>query len=144
VVQTIRSDLRKVGIGVELAGTPDWKTFHMERRKGEHDLYLYGWSVSTPDPERFLAPLFHSRSPDNFGRFNSAKVDELLAQARQPMEDARRLRLYREATRVILADVPAVFLFHQINVAALHARVGGLALNLYGWPQDKLASLEVR
>ncbi|MBI4839566.1 MAG: hypothetical protein HY803_00525 [candidate division NC10 bacterium] len=124
--------------------TPDWKTFHEERKKGEHDLYLYGWTVSTPDPERFLAPLFHSKSPDNFGHFANPKVDELLTQARQPMEEAHRLRLYRDATRLILRDVPAVFLFHQINFAALHARVAGLTLNLYGLPQDKLATVEIR
>ncbi len=144
VAQAIRSDLRKAGIAVELVGTPDWKAFHDERRKGDHDLYLYGWSVSTPDPERFLFPLFQSKSPDNFGHFSSAKVDELLAQARQPMEDSRRLRLYREATRLIVTEVPAVFLFHQITFAAEHARVAGLTLNLYGLPQDKLVNVEVR
>ena len=115
-VQAIRSDLRKVGIGVELAGVSDWKTFHEERRKGSHDLYLYQWSVSTPDPERFLFPLFQSKSPDNFGRFTNAKVDDLLAQARQPMDDARRLRLYRDATRLIVADVPAALLVSSDRV----------------------------
>jgi len=144
VAQAIRSDLRKAGIAVELVGTPDWKTFHDERRKGDHDLYLYGWSVSTPDPERFLFPLFQSRSLDNFGHFANAKVDDLLAQARQPMEDARRLRLYREVTRLIVGEVPAVFLFHQITFAAQHARVAGLTLNLYGNPQDKLVNVEIR
>ncbi len=143
-VQAVRSDLKKVGVSVELVRVPDWKTFHEDRRKGQHDLYLYGWSVSTPDPERFLFPLFQSKSPDNFGRFSSAKVDDLLAQARQPMDDARRLRLYQEATRLILADVPAVFLFHEITFAAQHARVAGLTLNLYGHPQDKLVGVEVR
>jgi peptide/nickel transport system substrate-binding protein len=143
-VQAIRSDLRKVGIGVELVGKPDWKAFHEERHKGNHDLYLYGWSVSTPDPERFLYPLFHSKSADNFGRFSNPRVDELLAQARQPMEDARRLRIYREVARLIVGEVPAVFLFHQIQVAALHARVGGMTLNLYGLPQDKLSRVTLR
>jgi peptide/nickel transport system substrate-binding protein len=143
-VQAVRSDLRKVGLGVELIGAPDWKTFHEERRKGTHDLYLYGWSVSTPDPERFLFPLFHSKSSDNFGHYANPRMDELLEQARQPMDEARRLRTYREATRVLLADVPAIFLFHQITFAAHHARVVGLTLNLYGLPQDKLTTVEVR
>ena len=144
VVQAVRSDLRKVGIVVELVGVPDWKSFHAERRKGGHDLYLYGWSVSTPDPERFLFPLFESKSPDNFGHFSNGKVDELLAQTRQPMDDTRRLRLYRETSRLIVNEVPAVFLFHQISIAAHHARVAGLTLNLYGFPQDKLVSIEIR
>jgi peptide/nickel transport system substrate-binding protein len=143
-VQAIRADLRKVGIGVELIGVTDWKAFHDERKKGGYDLYLYGWAVSTPDPERFLYPLFHSQSPDNFGRYSNAKVDDLLAQVRQPMEDTSRLRLYREVARLIVADVPAVFLFHNITFAAHSARVSGLTLNLYGWPQDKLTTVELR
>jgi peptide/nickel transport system substrate-binding protein len=143
-VQAIRSDLRKIGVGVDLLGMPDWKSFHDERGKDAYDLYLYGWAVSTPDPERFLFPLFHSKSPDNFGRYASARVDDLLEQARQPMEDARRLRLYRDTTRLIVADVPAAFLFHQIQIAAHHVRIAGLTLNLYGWPQDKLTTVELR
>jgi peptide/nickel transport system substrate-binding protein len=144
VAQAIRSDLRKVGLTVELVGVADWKAFHDQRRKGDYDLYLYGWSVSTPDPERFLFPLFQSKSPDNFGHFSNPKVDDLLAQARQPMDDTRRLRLYREASRWIVNEVPAVFLYHQITFAAQHARVEGLTLNLYGFPQDKLVNVEVR
>jgi peptide/nickel transport system substrate-binding protein len=143
-VQAIRADLRKVGIAVELDGAADWKAFHAERRKGAHDLYLYGWTVSTPDPERFLFPLYHSTSPDNFGRYGNARVDELLDQARQPMDDARRLRFHRDATRLIVADIPAVFLFHEIQFAAHHVRTGALTLNLYGWPQDKLTTVEFR
>jgi peptide/nickel transport system substrate-binding protein len=144
VAQAIRADLRKAGFQVELLAAPDWKDFHEQRRKGTHDLYLYQWSVSTPDPERFLYPLYHSTSSDNYGRYTSAKADEILTQARQPMDDTRRLRLYREATRLILADVPALFLFHQTAIAAQHVRAHGLALNLYGWPQDKLSTVEIR
>jgi peptide/nickel transport system substrate-binding protein len=144
VAQGLRSDFRKAGIELELAGVPDWKSFHEQRKKDDSDLYLYGWAVSTPDPERFLLPLFESKSPDNFGRFASPRVDELLAQARQPMEEARRLRLYREVTRLLVSEIPAVFLFHQINFAAYNPRVSGLTLNLYGLPQDKLSTVEIR
>ena len=143
-VQAIRSDLRKVGIGVDLVPVQGWTAFHQERKKGGHDLYLYRWMVSTPDPERFLFPLFQSKSPDNFGHFSNPKVDELLAQARQPMEDARRLRTYQEITRLIVGAVPAAFLVHQINVAAQHTRVAGLTLSLYGFPQDKLVNVTLR
>ena len=144
VAQSLRSDLRKAGIELELAGAPDWKGFHEQRKKDDHDLYLFGWAVSTPDPERFLFPLFESKSPDNLGRFSNGRVDELLAQARQPMDEARRIRLYRETSRLIVGEIPAVFLFHQINFAAIHPRVTGLTLNIYGLPQDKLSTVEIR
>ena len=144
VAQSLRSDFRKVGIELELVGAPDWKGFHEQRKKADHDLYLFGWAVSTPDPERFLFPLFESKSPDNLGHFSNGKVDELLTQARQPLDEARRLRLYREVTRLVVAEIPAVFLFHQINFAAVHPRVSGLTLNIYGLPQDKLSTVELR
>jgi peptide/nickel transport system substrate-binding protein len=143
VAQAVRSDLHKVGIEVELRGAASWPAYHEQRKKGDDDLYLYGWGVSTPDPERFLFPLFSSKSPSNFGGFSDAKVDDLLAQARQPMEEARRLRLYREVSRLVVGQVPAVFLFHQINFAAVNRRVSGLTLNIYGLPQDKLSSVEI-
>jgi hypothetical protein len=60
------------------------------------------------------------------------------------MDDARRLRLYRDAARLIVADVPAAFLFHEIQFAAHHVRTGPLTLNLYGWSQDKLTTVEFR
>lgn len=143
-VQAIRSDLRKVGVNVELLGVTDWQKYHEERKKGAHDLYVYGWTVSTPDPERFLLPLYQSQSQDNHGRYANPKVDDLLAQARQPMDDARRLRVYRDIARLIVADVPAVFLVHQSTFAAHHARIAGLTLDLYGRPQDKLTAVEIR
>jgi peptide/nickel transport system substrate-binding protein len=143
IVFTIKADLEKVGIAVDLLRTPSWKDFYVEREKGNHDLYLYNWSISTPDPERLLSPLFHSQSQDNFSRFASPRVDKLLTDARQPMEEAHRLRIYRDATRLIVDDLPALFLVHRIGVAAVNTRVKGLTLNLYGLPQDKLARVEI-
>ncbi len=143
VVLAIKMDLEKVGISVELRRTGSWNEYHEERKKNDHDLYLYNWSISTPDPERLLYPLFYSQSQDNFGRFANPRVDRLLTDARQPMEEARRLQMYGEATRLIVNELPALFLVHRIGVAAVNSRVKGLALNLYGLPQDKLTRVEI-
>jgi peptide/nickel transport system substrate-binding protein len=143
VAHSVQSDLRKLDVTLELVRASSWQDFHTERKKDAHDLYLYQWSVSTPDPERFLFPLFHSESPDNFGHFVSPKVDKLLMDARHPMDEARRLQLYGEAMQTIVDDIPALFLVHRIGMAAVSSRVKGLTLNLYGNPQDKLATVEI-
>jgi peptide/nickel transport system substrate-binding protein len=143
VALTIKGDLEKVGITLDLLRVPSWKDFHQERAKGDHDLYLYSWSISTPDPERLLFPLFQSQSQDNFGHLMNARIDKLLAEARQPMEEARRLRLYGEVARLVVEEVPALFLVHRIGLAAVGSRVKGLTLNLYGEPQDKLAKVQI-
>jgi peptide/nickel transport system substrate-binding protein len=143
IVLAVKADLEKIGIRLELLRTQSWNEFYEERKKSDHDLYLYTWSISTPDPERLLYPLFQSQSQDNFGRYASPHVDRFLADARQPMEEARRLQLYSEATRLIVSDLPALFLVHRIGMAAVNTRVKKLTLNLYGHPQDKLARVEI-
>jgi len=143
IVLAIKADLEKVGIRLELLRSQSWNEFYEERKKYDHDLYLYTWSISTPDPERLLYPLFQSQSQDNFGRYASPRVDRLLMDARQPMKEARRLQLYGEATRLIVNDLPALFLVHRIGMAAVNTRVKKLTLNLYGHPQDKLARVEI-
>ncbi|MFB3817298.1 MAG: ABC transporter substrate-binding protein [Candidatus Methylomirabilales bacterium] len=143
LVHAIQGDLERVGIGVELVPASSWQDFHVQRRKGAHDLHLFQWTVSTPEPERFLFPLFQSQSQDNFGRFHHAGVDALLAEARKPMDEANRLQRYREVARLVAQEVPALFLVHRIGMAGVSARVQGLSLNLYGLPQDKLATVDM-
>ncbi len=143
VALAVKGDLERVGITLDLRRVSSWKEFHQERMKGEHDLYLYSWSISTPDPERVLFPLFQSQSQDNYGRLANPRIDRLLADARQPMEEARRLRLYGEVARLVVEEVPALFLVHRVGLAAVSSRVKGLTLNLYGEPQDKLAKVEI-
>jgi peptide/nickel transport system substrate-binding protein len=144
VVHTLQEELRKVGIAVQELRVSSWKEFHEARKKGAHDLYLYKWTVSTPDPARFLVGMFSSESGDNFGRFVNPRVDALLKEARGPVEESRRLALYREVARAVAEELPGLYLVHQINMAGVSTRVSGLVLNSYGNPQDKLATVELR
>jgi peptide/nickel transport system substrate-binding protein len=144
IAHTIRTDLEKVGIAVELIRVGSWSEFHEVRKKGQHDLYLYNWSIGAPDPERFLYPLYFSESADNFGHLASPRIDGLLKQARQPLENKLRLQLYGEINRLVVEEIPALFLFHRIGIAGVSSRVKGLQLNMDGFPQDKLATVEIR
>jgi peptide/nickel transport system substrate-binding protein len=144
IVRAVESDLSKVGFDVALAKTATWADFHKERAKGDHDLHLRQWQISAPDPESFLAPLFQSKSNDNFGRFANPRVDELLAEARKPMDSAQRLAVYGQVNKLITDDNAALFLLHRIGIAGANKRVQGLTLNLYGLPQDKLVNVEIR
>ncbi len=144
MAQAIRSDLEKVGIGLDFVPVSVWKDWHVEWSKGQHDLHLYQWLVSTPDPERFLYGMFYSKSKDNYSQLDNPRIDKLLTDARQPMEEGRRLKIYAEANRLIVEEIPGLFLVHRVGVAGVNTRVKGLTLNLYGLPQDKLATVEVQ
>ncbi len=145
VAHAIQSDLQKVGIEVRLQGYPEWKDLNENVRKQTGDMFIRSWIVAVPDPSRFLYPLFHSEAigRTNFFSYANPEVDRLLSEARKPVEESRRLRLLQEAERIIVREVPAVFLFHQVRMAAANKRVKNLEINIYSRPQDKLLTVDL-
>ena len=143
MVHAIRADLAKVGVTLDLQSAASWSDFHDKRRANAHDLFFYNWSISTPDPDRLLPALFRSDSSDNYTHLSDLGVDRLLDEGQKPLDDSRRLKLYSQVNRLVVAEIPAIFLVHRIGMAGVSSRVKGLALNLYGLPQDKLVTVEV-
>lgn len=103
------------------------------------------WSVRGPEPERFLLPLFHSRSlrSDNYTRYSNARLDAVLDEARQQPDGRRRQALYGQAQRLVVDDAPMVFLYHAPRISAVSRRVLGLELTSSTLPYDKLVHVDL-
>jgi peptide/nickel transport system substrate-binding protein len=145
IAGAIQSDLRRLGIQVELLGKPGWPEVVAAVRKREGDMFLYSWNVRAPYPERFLLPLFHSRSvgTTNHTHYRSAALDKVIDEALRLPEGAPQNRLLSQAQRIIIDDAPMVFLYHAIRVAAYADRVQGLELNMGLLPHDKLVKVDL-
>jgi peptide/nickel transport system substrate-binding protein len=141
----IQSDLRRVGINVQLLGKPSWRDLVSAARAREGDMFLYNWHVRAPYPERLLVPLFHSRSvgTTNLTRYRNTVVDRLLDEALQLAEGPRRVAAYSQVQRLIVDDLPAVFLYHATRMAAFSDRIQALELNLGSLPHDKLTRVDL-
>jgi peptide/nickel transport system substrate-binding protein len=78
-------------------------------------------------------PLLHSSqwTPNGPNRalYKNARFDEILAQARQVTDQAKRAELYREAQKILVEDAPWVFVDHEIQIAAISKRVQGFKLH---------------
>lgn len=145
VAGAIQSDLRRIGIQVELLGKPGWPEVVAAVRRREGDMFLYSWNVRAPYPERFLFPLFHSRSAEttNLTNYRSPALDRLLEDALRIPEGPVQSRMLSQVQRMIVEDAPMVFLYHAIRVAAYADRVQGLELNLGLLPHDKLVKVDL-
>ena len=145
IAGAIQSDLRRIGIQVELLGKPGWPEVVAAVRKREGDMFLYSWNVRAPYPERFLLPLFHSKSAGttNLTHYRSPALDKALDEALRLPEGSAQNRLLSQAQRVIVEEAPVVFLYHAIRVAAYADRVQGLELNLGLLPHDKLVKTDL-
>jgi peptide/nickel transport system substrate-binding protein len=144
VAGAIQSDLRRIGVTVELAGKATYGDLSAAMRAREGHMFLYGWHVRAPYPERILVPLFHSRSAGstNFTFYSNPTVDRLLDEAPR-LPEAEQRRAYAQAQRLIVDDAPNLFLYHLTRMAAVNRRVQGIELNPGALPYDKLVKVEL-
>ncbi|HEV8269212.1 MAG TPA: hypothetical protein VGR00_13295, partial [Thermoanaerobaculia bacterium] len=98
------------------------------RKRGEHpNFYLTRWFADFPDPDTFFNALFYSKTTDfaHLG-YKNAEVDRLVERGAQEMDGREREEIYRRLDRLIQADAPAVFLFHDRGFVVHHPSLRGV------------------
>ncbi len=132
VALSLQADLAEVGVRVRIQrmslatfasaiGSPDGPAFSK-----------IGWLADYPDPTSFLDPSFHSRSITEANSTNNSfyanpALDALLDRARGEPDPAARAGLYREAERLLYADAPWIWDYHQQMVEVIQPYVAGYA-----------------
>jgi peptide/nickel transport system substrate-binding protein len=121
----LKNMLSQINIDVEIVSV-EFATFLQAVTAGEQDMHVLSWNNSMADPDYGLT-LFHSNNigASNRWRYNNPDLDRLLDLGRKELDPAKRLEIYHEAQRVIVADVPAVFLMHGEELVALSPKVRG-------------------
>ena len=130
--ERIRKDLEAVGIAAEFQYNPDWPSFSRAMQERKLPIFLRAWFADVPDPENFLAKLFHSGSPFNYMGYASPAVDALLDKARAEPDMARRVEVYRRAEEMILEDAPLIPVSHQTYERLFQPYVKGVEVNGLG------------
>jgi ABC-type oligopeptide transport system substrate-binding subunit len=96
-------------LGLDLqAQSLEWGAFMERLNSDPAHLTLLGWSADYPDPDAFLRVLFHSTEGTNNPRWHSSCFDSLVEEAARATDQARRMELYREADRVLVAEEAVV------------------------------------
>lgn len=103
-------------VGVEVSLTVmEWESFASALRKGDYDLAILGRSADI-DPD--LSYHWHSEGPGNMTGYRNKEVDDLLEAGAGSPDLTERAYLYRRAQRLIIGDVPMVWLYYRL---AIHA-----------------------
>lgn len=131
VARMVQEDLEEAGFRVTIRGF-GFSRFLRRLRDGDQAIYRLGWIAEYPTPDVFLTALFGTDSPDNHTGFSSGRVDQLLAQARSERSDSRRLQLYIQAEKAILAQEPVVPIGSFVTHWAAQERVKDLYFDVMG------------
>jgi peptide/nickel transport system substrate-binding protein/oligopeptide transport system substrate-binding protein len=131
--ETIKGDLERLGIRVELITAESWKYYKAEvlgKRPGA--IYRHSWHADFPDPDNFLFSLFHSQSTNNYAHYSNPAVDHLIEQARSEGDYLKRIELYSQAEELIMEDAPGVNLVYYTFEILFQPYVQGIELNSLG------------
>lgn len=111
-------------------------------RPREYEALLFGQgSMLDPDPYSF----WHSSQKADPGRnlafFEDKRVDEILAEARETLDQGKRAELYREFQTIIRREQPAVFLYSPAYLSVITSKVLGYTLRSLNTPADRFSDV---
>jgi len=136
IADAIQADLAKVGIKAEIVNR-EWGRYLEEVRNGEHDMAMLGWSADYVDPDNFLYFLLDKESAEkpagNIAFYRSDELHEVLIKAQTTTDQSERVRLYKEAQRIVHEDVPWVCVAHAKQVAAISQKVKDYDIHPITW-----------
>ena len=112
VAAMIQSNLQEIGLAVAVKSF-DSAQFPAEILQPQTMMFRQLVTFTYPSPDAGLYPLLHSKSVGtNLPRYSNQELDRLLDEARATLDAASRRKLYAEAERVALADMPVIPVFH--------------------------------
>lgn len=125
--------LKQININVKVISV-DFPTLLDRLLKANYDVLRVGWTTN-PEPDALMYSPFHTSAIGgfNFTKFRNARVDELLDRGRTVTNRNERMRIYREAQRIIVQEAPMVFIFHEKRTYASRKAVTGFTPHVSGW-----------
>jgi oligopeptide transport system substrate-binding protein len=133
--------LAELGVKMDIHFIDEWTRYTEMLQRGELQMFRYAWYADLPDPDNFFFPLLHSTGQPNYMRYQNPQVDRLLERAREELDYAQRVTLYREAERVVLADAPWITQHNHSFEYLYQPHVQGVEVSLLGdrWiPMNKI------
>lgn len=124
--------LADLGVKVEIHYAPDWPSYKAMLEQGKLPMFRLIWVADIPDPDNTLYALLQSTSPTNYRFYRNPIFDQLLEEAREEVDDTRRVALYREMERIALADAPWIPQHYSVFDYLFQPYVQGMEISLLG------------
>jgi peptide/nickel transport system substrate-binding protein len=131
IATILQSNFADIGVTLklELMANP---TLRDKIDRGDFELCLGAWSPDYADPSMFMNFWFDSKSfglAGNRAFYKNEKVDELIRKALELSDQKERVKLYNEATKIILDEAPYIYLYQQQTIVPMRKWVKGYVFN---------------
>jgi peptide/nickel transport system substrate-binding protein len=123
VAEVVQAMAAEVGINMKIRVT-EFATSLKQAEQGNYQAFMLAWSGRT-DPDGNTYIFFKTDAPQNYMGYKNPDVDRLLDEARVPSDFAARKAIYEKITKLALADVPKIYLYHRRILIAHTAKLEG-------------------
>jgi len=142
VANILKEQWAQAGINLEIEFLP---TTELQRtiKERNYQMLLFG-EMLTLDPDPFT--LWHSsqkRDPGlNLALYSNTSADKLLEEARKILNPLERAQKYDEFQKLVIEDVPAVFLYNSYYIYGQTKDIKGFTSKIISMPSDRFANIE--
>ena len=122
--EAFKASLEQSGFDVQTTSMP-WRPDYVKNvnQGTAGHLNLIGWTGDYADADNFIGTFFQGDSPQ-FQEKNAA-LDKLLNAAEQEVNQAKRIKMYQQANRLIMQNLPGVPYAHSTPALGFQKRVQG-------------------
>jgi len=124
IVQAVAQMLTRVGINSKVETAP-MAPYSARASKQEFSFHMVGWGASTGEASSPLRSLLATFNRDkglgavNWGRYSNVKVDYLIEQALQQVDDENRRVMLQNATKLAMEDLGLMPIHFQFTIWAM-------------------------
>jgi len=123
VAEVIQAMTGEIGINMKIRVT-EFATSLKQAEDGQYQAFLLAWSGRT-DPDGNLYIFHKCKAPQDYPGYCSPEADKLLDEGRTIADMAQRKAVYEKLTKVILEDIPKLYLYHRRVLIAHTTRLEG-------------------
>ncbi|MDC9728279.1 MAG: ABC transporter substrate-binding protein [Methyloprofundus sp.] len=140
-----RKQFTKLGIQLVIRAT-DYNRFQQKMRKGNAQIFMWGWNADYPDPENFFFLLYGANAKaitggENAGNYQNAEFDRLFNQMSNMPNNQQRQKIIQQMQDIIRHDSPWIFGLHPKSFSLYHHWYQNLKPNLMA--NNKLKYLRI-
>jgi len=130
----MRKQFDKLGVQLDVRST-DYNRFQDKIRRGDMQLFYFGWNADYPDPENFLFLLHGPQGKvklggENASNYNNPEFDRLFMQMKNMDNGPARQAIIDQMLEILRRDSPWLWGFHPKNYVLQHAWLHNVKPNI--------------
>ena len=142
VASLLQSDWGKIGVKVNLDIVPVSAVQTQSIRPRQYEALLFGEVLTlNPDPFSFWHSTQRKDPGLNLAVYSNKKVDGLLETARQAEDPEIKAAKYAEFQKIIVSEIPAIFLYSPNYIFALPPKIKGMNTQAINTPSQRFENI---